>query len=63
VNGDHVEAEVKIFAEGSVLIGGFEIAVGGGDDADINFDALIAAYGTNFFFLQDAQQFGLQLEG
>ena len=60
--GDHVEPEVKIFAEGSGFVGGFEIAVSGGDDAHVHFDALVAAYGTHFFFLQHAQQLGLQFE-
>ncbi len=62
VHRDDVEAEVKIFAEGPVLVGGFEIAVGGGDDAHVHFDALVAAHGTHFFFLQHAQQLGLQFE-
>ena len=56
------ETEVEILAEGAVLVSGFEIAVGGGDDAHIHFDALIAADRAHFFFLQNAQQLGLQLE-
>src|SRR5208283_2945909 len=34
----------------------------GGDDAHIHFHALIAAHWTHFFFLQHAQQLGLQLK-
>ncbi len=58
----NVQAEVEIFAEGAVLVRGFEIAVRGGDDAHINFDSLIAADRSNFFFLQDAEQLGLQFQ-
>ncbi len=49
--GDNVEPKIQIFAEGSVLVSGFEIAVGRGDNAHIHFDPLVAAHGTNFFFL------------
>ena len=47
----------------SVAIFGFEIAVGGGDHADIHFGSLIAAHGPDFLLLQDPQQLGLHLQG
>src|SRR5579859_1989397 len=59
---DHVQPKIKIFAEGAVLVGGFEVAVGGRNNTDIHLDALVAADRTDFFFLQDAQQLSLQLQ-
>ena len=61
-NGDYVEAEIEILAESSFLVLGIEIAIGGGHDAHIHFDFLIAAYRTNFFFLEKTQEFGLHFE-
>src|ERR1700675_2369053 len=61
-NGDDVEAEIEILAEGSFLVFGVEIAVGGGHDAHIHFDLLITAHGTDFFLLEKAQELGLHLE-
>src|ERR1700740_3325919 len=51
VDSDHVQAEVEVFAKraGSVFL--FEVAIGGGDHADVDLCALIAAHGANFFFL------------
>jgi len=40
-----------------------EIAVGGADDADIDFSRLVAADAFKLAFLQHAQQFGLQGQG
>ena len=57
------KSEVEILAEGPVLVGGFQIAVRGGDDAHVDLHALIAADGTHFFFLQHSQQLGLQFQG
>ena len=62
VQGHHVEAEVKVFAERSVLVSRFKIAVGGGDHAHVDLNPLVAAHRTHFFFLQYAQQFGLQFQ-
>src|SRR5208283_2000986 len=63
VDGDNVKAEIKIFPEGTGAIGGFEVAVGGGDDANINIEFFIAADRADFFFLEDAKKFRLHLEG
>src|ERR1700722_18754886 len=62
MHGNYVEAKIKIFAEGAGFIRGFEIAIGGGDDADIDFYPLIGADGTDFFLLQYAQELRLQFE-
>src|SRR5713226_502587 len=61
-NGDDVEAEIEILAEGSFLVFGIEIAVGGGHDAHVHFDLLITAHGADFFLLEKAQELGLHLE-
>src|SRR6266853_2772845 len=61
-NGDDVEAEIEILAEGSFLVFGIEIAVGGRHNAHVHFDLLITAYGADFFLLEKAQEFGLHLE-
>src|SRR5271155_3625449 len=36
VDGDYVETEVEVFAKSSSTVGGFQVAIGGGDDADIH---------------------------
>src|SRR6266567_777021 len=59
VQRDHVKPKIKIFAEGSVLVSGFEIAVGGRDDADVHLDSLVTAHRTHFFLLQHPQQLSL----
>src|SRR6266853_4207534 len=61
-NGDHVEAEIEILAEGSFLVFGVEIAVSGGHDTHVHFDLLITAHGADFFLLEKAQELGLHLE-
>src|SRR6202795_1439835 len=61
-NGDDVEAEIEILAEGSFLVFGIEIAVGGGHDTHVHFDLLITAYRADFFLLEKAQELGLHLE-
>jgi hypothetical protein len=59
VDGDDVEAEVEVLAE---LLAGdaqFELAVGGGEDADIDLDGAGAPDPFELAFLEDAQEFGL----
>src|SRR5882762_7858275 len=60
--GDDVQAEIKVLAEGAVAISGFQVAIGGGDDAYVDCDVRIAAYWPNFLLLQDAQELGLHFE-
>ena len=57
---DHVQAIEKVFAERAVLDRFGEVAVGGGDDADVHLDRLGAADAVDFAFLNGAQQLGLQ---
>ena len=59
VDGYHVETEVEIFAKSSGAVSGFQVAVGGGDDADVHWNFFIAADWADFFFLQDAEKLGL----
>src|ERR1700694_3119928 len=61
-NGDDVEAEIEILAEGSFLVFGIKIAVGGRHDAHVHFHLLITAHGADFFLLEKAQELGLHLE-
>ena len=46
---------------GNVFLGDFflQVAVGGGDDADVDFDGAVAADAFEFALLQDAEEFGL----
>ena len=61
-DGDDVEAIEEILAEHSFLDGSFEVAMGGGNDADIDGDGFPAADALDDFFLQDAKQLALQGE-
>ena len=60
---EHVEAKIKITAECAFGHSLLQIAVGGGQDADVDGNAARAADGTNFFFLNGAQEFGLEVDG
>ena len=55
-----VEAEQQILAEAAVANGIVEVAIGGGDDADIDWHGAGAADAIDDAFLDGAQQFGLQ---
>ena len=55
-----VQAIEQVFAERAVLHRFGEIAVRGGDDADIDLDRLGAADAVDLALLDGAQQFGLQ---
>ncbi len=56
VNGENVEAIVEIAAEaaGADFFG--EIAIGGGDETNVNLDRVSAAEALEFALLQNAQQ-------
>jgi hypothetical protein len=57
---DDVEAVEKVFAE-IVLADGFDdVAVGGGDEADIHVQFIIAADAGEGAVFQEAEQFGLE---
>ena len=62
LDGQYIDAVEKIFAEIAVsdLFG--EVAVGGADDAGIDFDRLGAADGIEGAVLECAEQFGLGFE-
>ena len=56
---DDVEAIVEVFAELSLLGEPQQVAIGGGDDADVDLDGLRPADALESAFLEHAQQFGL----
>src|SRR5262249_3793978 len=58
----HVQAEIKIFAEGARAVGCFEVTVRCSDHADIHIDLVIAADWPDFLFLQNAKQLGLHFQ-
>src|SRR5581483_2127235 len=60
-NGHDVEAEVKVLAEFLAVDAFLELAVGGGEDADVHLDGAIAADALELAFLQYAQELGLDL--
>src|SRR5580704_15053613 len=57
-----VQSKIEILAEGARAIFLFKVAVGGGDHAHVDFSALVAADGTHFFLLENAQEFGLHFQ-
>src|SRR5262249_27064097 len=59
---DHVEAMEKVLTEGAALDFSSEIAIGGGDQADVERQSLDAADALKFAFLKNTEEFGLQLE-
>ncbi len=56
----HIQAIEQVFAEGAVLDGFRQVAVGGGNDADVDLDRLGAANAVDLAFLNGAQELGLQ---
>ncbi len=60
IDGDDIEAIVEVFAEGAIFERGAEIAIGGGDEADVHFDGFRAAEALEFALLKDAQEFHLR---
>src|SRR5271168_5202791 len=63
MHGHDVQSEIEILAKSAGAIGGLEIAVGGGDDADVNVHFFVAADGADFFFLKDTKELGLHFQG
>ena len=57
---DHVQAVEQVFAEGPVLDRLGQVAVGGGQDADVHADGLGAADPVDLALLNGPQQLGLQ---
>ena len=59
---DDVQAEEQVLAELAVGDRLLEVAVGGGDDADVDADVLLAAEARELAVLQHLQELGLQRE-
>ena len=61
-DGDDVDAIVEVLAKAS--LGDFlgQVAIGGGDQADVDPDRLVAADAAQLALLQDAQKLGLQAD-
>ena len=59
-DGKDIEPVVKVFAEDALGHGFRHVAVGGGNDADVERHRLLAADPLDLSFLQHAQQLGLQ---
>src|SRR6185503_19108424 len=57
---DDIQAIEKIFTESAVLDGFRQVAVGGGDDADVHLNRLGAADAVDLPLLDGAQQLGLE---
>ena len=60
-DGDDVDAEVEIFAETALADGVFEILVGCGDQAKIDFASGAAAEALDGTLLENAQEFALEI--
>src|SRR5688500_19622725 len=59
---DHVESVVKVFAESSLRHHLFQICIGSGNDADVDFRRTLFSKRLNLALLQKAQQLGLQIQ-
>ncbi len=57
---DHVQPIVEVRSKGSLAHRLFQVAIGGGDDADVDVDALLAADAHELALLDDAQELGLK---
>src|SRR5262249_4708853 len=57
----YVEAVIKVLAEFAVLDGLLQVLVAGGHQPDVNRDILAAADFSNYPFLQNAEQFYLEV--
>ena len=62
-DGEDVEAVVEVLAERFVLDFLEQVAIGGGDDADVDGDGGGAAHAIELALLQDPEQFYLGLRG
>ena len=62
-NREDAEAVVEVFAEGLVVDGLEQVAVGGGDDPDVDRQRRAAADALDLALLEDAEELGLGLQG
>ena len=60
---DHLQAEEEVAAEGALLDFLREVAIGGGDNAEIGSARGERADRPELLLLEDAQEFGLKVEG
>src|SRR5882724_7680499 len=61
IEGDYVQAVIKVLAEAALFHGLLQVDIGGGEDADIDLDLLDAAQMHKLFVLQHAKDLGLRL--
>lgn len=59
-DGERPEPEIEVGAEATFLNLTAEVPVGGRDDADVGFQGLLASEALEAFFLNDAEELGLQ---
>ena len=59
VDLDHVQAVEEVLAEAALLELLLEVAVGGGHDAHVHLEGLVAAHALELALLQEAQQLDL----
>ena len=59
VQGDNAEAPIQIFPEGALFDHLSEVAIGGGDDADIDLDGLTAADALDGLLTESAEELDL----
>src|SRR5262249_10913637 len=57
------QAEVEVLAEAAFGYGVGQVAIGGGDDAQVQFEHLVGPDPLHLVFLENAQQFHLDGEG
>jgi len=63
VDGEDVEAVIKVAAEFALGDKSGEVVVGGGDNADIHADGAVAAEALELLFLKHAKEFRLEFQG
>ena len=61
-DADDVQTVPEVFAEFAFIDHPAEVAVGGGDDADIDLFGLSRAEGADLFFLEEAEEFELEVK-
>lgn len=60
---EDAQAVIEILPEGAFGDAFLQVSVGGGNDADINFNGFAAAHSGEFFFLENPEKLGLCGEG
>ena len=63
MNADDIEAVKKVFAECAFRDFLFQVFIRGADDSDICLERFISSDARELAFLQDAQDFTLNLQG